>query len=79
MAETLEAVAEQALSKLLFALADLEGHGLQTRELSGVRRQMISAIESWARVAPRFDFDVEVRQAVRRLCVRRREEKRRLA
>jgi len=79
MAETFEAVAEQALSKLLFALADLEGHGLQTRELLGVRRQMVSAIESLARVAPRFDFDVEVRQAVRQSGVSRRHEKRRLA
>ena len=68
-------VAEQAMTKLLSALADLESHGLQTRQLCGVREQLVSAIENLSRVAPRFDFDQEVRHAVQRSSVKRRQER----
>ena len=73
MGESLELVAEQAMTKLLFALADLESHGLQTRQLCGVREQLVSAIENLARVAPCFDFDQEITQAVRKSSVKRRQ------
>jgi hypothetical protein len=72
MGESIESVAERSLIKLLFALADLESHGLQTRKLLGVREQLVSAIEDLARAAPRFDFDLEVRQAVQKSDARRR-------
>jgi hypothetical protein len=72
MGESIEAVAEQALTKLLFALEDLECHGLQTRELSDVREKLVSAIENLSQVAPRFDFDREV-TSVRLSSVKRRQ------
>lgn len=74
MGETIEAVAEQALTKLLFALEDLECHGLQTRQLSDVREKLVSAIENLSKVAPRFDFDREV-NSVRLSSVKRRQDR----
>jgi len=73
MSESVVAEAEQAMMKLLFALEDLENHGLQTRRLLGVREQLVSAIENLSRVAPRFDFDREVRQALRQSNVKRKQ------
>ena len=75
MGESIETAAEQAMVKILFALADLESHGLQTRQLSGVKEQLVSAIENLSRVAPQFDFDMEVRQAVHKSSAKRRQDR----
>lgn len=72
MGESIEAAAEQALIKLLFALEDLECHGLQTRQMSDVREKLVSAIEYLSKLAPRFDFDREL-TTVRQSSAKRRQ------
>lgn len=75
MGESLEAVAEQALIKLLFALADLESHGADAPQLANVRAQLVSAVEHFSRVAPRFHFDSDVSAAFAKSCAACRREK----
>ncbi|MBB4196302.1 hypothetical protein CCR94_05605 [Rhodoblastus sphagnicola] len=75
MGESIESVAEQALIKLLFALSDLESHGLPTRHLSDAREQLVSAIEILSRVAPRFDDARGVGRPVGASCVNCRRER----
>jgi hypothetical protein len=70
MADTIEAIVEMALIKMLFTLADLEGLEGQV-ELLTAKENLRSAIEDLSKVAPLFNFDEQVAAAKRHVTIKK--------